>query len=77
MTLCYRGADYEINQSIQPQTMSVTLVTLTYRGNRYQLNSQGSRVHRSMDAQSFQNNSQETAIVRPQLVYRGVTYTSY
>ncbi|MBD2066318.1 DUF4278 domain-containing protein [Leptolyngbya sp. FACHB-671] len=51
MKLCYRGANHEVNQSIQPELMSVTPVTLIYRGNPYQLNPQGSRNHHSAIAQ--------------------------
>lgn len=38
MKLCYRGVNYEIAQSVQPQPMSVTPATLIYCGNLYQLN---------------------------------------
>lgn len=75
MKLCYRGVDYEVTQSIRPQQMRVTPVTLTYRGHQYELNPQGLGSHRSMNAQWFRNDFQKTAIARPQLTYRGVAYT--
>lgn len=74
MKLCYRGANHEVNQSIQPELMSVTPVTLIYRGNPHQLNPQGSRNHHPVNAQWFQKDFQKTAIARPQLIYRGVAY---
>ncbi len=74
MKLCYRGVNYEIAQSVQSQPMSVTPVTLIYRGNSYQLNPQRSRNHGSMNTQCFQNNFQQTATARPQLIYRGIAY---
>lgn len=74
MKLCYRGVDYEIVQSVQPQSMSVTPVTLIYRGDLYQLNPQRSEDHRFVNAQWFQNNFQQTATARPQLIYRGIAY---
>ncbi|MBD1867458.1 DUF4278 domain-containing protein [Leptolyngbya sp. FACHB-541] len=53
MKLCYRGANHEVNQSIQPELMSVTPVTLIYRGNPYQLNPQGSRNHILKEAETI------------------------
>lgn len=73
MKLCYRGVDYEIAQSVQSQPMSVTPATLTYRGNPYQLNLQGSGNHCSVNTQC-QNIFQKTATAKPQLIYRGVAY---
>lgn len=80
MNLCYRGADYEVTQSIQLQQTRVTSVTLTYRGkpyqiNQYQLMAQGVGSQRFITNQSPQMSFWRTTIVSSQLIYRGVAYT--
>ncbi|MBD2068620.1 DUF4278 domain-containing protein [Leptolyngbya sp. FACHB-671] len=80
MKLCYRGADYEVTQSIQLQQTRVTSVTLTYRGkpyqsNQYQLMTHGIGSQRSITNQSPQISSRKPTTPNSRLIYRGVAHT--
>ncbi|MBD1865655.1 MULTISPECIES: DUF4278 domain-containing protein [Trichocoleus] len=80
MKLRYRGVGYEIAQAVPSQPMSVTPVTLIYRGNSYQSNQHQLMPHgigsqHSMTNQSPQITSLPRTIARPQLIYRGAAYT--